>query len=97
MASLCVRMCPYPFFEATPLGAAPDPRLKPGSVSVSSGGVTTATPALSALPPRNPRRRSRCHCPRRSRHWEEKGWGYRPFLIQVRFLIRLIFIKLQDK
>jgi len=35
MTPLCTRICPYPFFEATP----PDPRLKPRPVFVASGGV----------------------------------------------------------
>jgi len=34
-----VRICPFPFFEATPPGAAPDTRLKPGPVFVASGDV----------------------------------------------------------
>jgi len=29
----------FPLFEATPPGAAPDPRLKPGPVFVASGGL----------------------------------------------------------
>jgi len=36
---LCTRICPYPFFEVTSPGAAPDPRLKPGPVFVASGGA----------------------------------------------------------
>ena len=35
----CTRICPYPFFEVTPSGAAPGPRLKPGPVFVASGGA----------------------------------------------------------
>ena len=35
------RARPRPFFEATPPGAAPKPRLKPGPVFVTSGGVIT--------------------------------------------------------
>jgi len=32
-------MCPYPFFEVTPPGAAPGPPVKPGPVFVASGGA----------------------------------------------------------
>ena len=35
----CTRMYTHPFFVATPPGAAPGPRLKPGPVFVTSGGV----------------------------------------------------------
>ena len=44
MAHLCTRMCPYPFFEATPPGAAPGPSVEPGPVFVTSEGVKTRAP-----------------------------------------------------
>ena len=37
----CTRMYTLPSFEATPLGAAPGPRLTPGPVFVTSGDVIT--------------------------------------------------------
>ena len=37
-------MCPYPFFEVTPPGAAPGPPVKTGPVFVASGGVNMKGP-----------------------------------------------------
>ena len=42
---LCTRICPCPFFEATPRAPPPGPRLKPGPVFVASGGVISAKKA----------------------------------------------------
>ena len=45
-------MCPSPFFEATlPVAAPPDPRLKPGPVFVSSGGVKKPLQYPRQVPP----------------------------------------------
>ena len=60
---LCTRICPCPFFEATPRAPPPGPRLKPGPVFVASGAVKNIkSPSLFALtsspppPPPPPRR-----------------------------------------
>ena len=38
MTPLCTRICPYPFFEATPLGAAPRPPVM--NINARSAGQT---------------------------------------------------------
>jgi len=50
MTPLCTRICPYPFFEATPPGTLPDPQLKPGPVFVAFGGVTTTASGVVTAP-----------------------------------------------
>ena len=56
MTPLCMRICPYPLFEATPPGAAPDPRLKPGPVFVASGDVTSVPSNLKPQTLLHPRK-----------------------------------------
>jgi len=51
---LCTRICPYPFFEATPPGAAPGPPVKTGARVRRFRGCKldrrpTRTPAMGVL------------------------------------------------
>jgi len=84
MTPLCTRICPYPFFEATPPGAAPGPRLKPGPVFVASGGVTKPAPRPPTCGcntgPRTSRPRRRATAPRAGyrRHTQPQSTGAPP-------------------